>query len=48
MNSVVRATELLNLSQIEQTINALKKLREGSGRVFVLGMGEALPMLVIW
>ena len=39
MNSVVRATELLNLSQIEQTTHSLKKLREDSGRVFVLGMG---------
>jgi len=39
MNTVVRVTEMLNLIQIEQTTQELKKLREDSGRVFVLGMG---------
>lgn len=39
MNSVVKAAEMLNLIQIEQTTQLLKKLREDSGRIFVLGMG---------
>lgn len=39
MKSVVSATEMLNLAQIEQTIQLLLKLRNDSGRVFVLGMG---------
>jgi D-sedoheptulose 7-phosphate isomerase len=39
MKSVVRATEMLNLTQIQQTTQLLLKLRNDSGRVFVLGMG---------
>ena len=39
MKSVVKATEMLNLAQIEQTTQLLLKLRNDSGRVFVLGMG---------
>lgn len=39
MKSVVSVTESLDLTKVEQTIAILARLRNDSGRVFVLGMG---------
>jgi D-sedoheptulose 7-phosphate isomerase len=39
MKSVIKATEMLDLAQIDKTTQLLLKLRQDSGRLFILGMG---------
>jgi D-sedoheptulose 7-phosphate isomerase len=39
MKSVIKTTEMLDLAQIDKTTQLLLKLRQDSGRLFILGMG---------